>query len=264
MLSQSKHSYVSCKIGMWEPNMANTRDDKYLRLYHEYAEAIQAYENAISSRTRTRQILRQKAYENSQPRKATEFAAQIKTPLASPTGAPSRAGAKPPTVYLGKILGWVTFREWSPEISNYTESDVDALQMFDNISLNLYWNAKQHYEKCKRAFFDYVRNQNIQIHRQRMVDAMNYAATLQLLGVSGADEHGLDAVYQEVEALCRNVWALYQSAPEPKSGEMVLLLIHSYAESQIVGAEQSSIIELMTLEINRLLAEGTLSLGRAS
>jgi hypothetical protein len=242
--------------------MTNTRDEKYLRLYHEYAQAIQAYENAISNRTRARAALRHRTYEDGQ-RRPIGFESNISKPLTSPSGVPAGAGAKPFSIYLGDILGWVTFKPWSPEIAEYDECpEIDALQMADNISLHLYWNVKLHFEKCKRAFFDYVRNKNIEVHKERAVDALNYAANLQLLGAEGADEHGLSQACQEVEAICRNAWALYQSEQEPKSMKMVLLLLNSVAEAQAVGAEQNSVVEAMTIEVNRLLSIGMLSRGR--
>jgi|GEM_PF-6859979 len=72
----------------------------------------------------------------------------------APTPAPQEM-----SVYLGKILGWAKLAGISrplPDAADPTaEFDVDSV--YDRIQLQLYWNAKNYYEKWKKDFFDYVR-----------------------------------------------------------------------------------------------------------
>ena len=88
---------------------------------------------------------------------------------------------------MGPILGWAKFTGISPEYpgANEPEPAFNAGPAYDAMSLKFYWDAKIHYEKCKRAFFDYVRRQNVEVHRQQARAELDHSANLQMLGHRG-------------------------------------------------------------------------------
>ncbi len=238
--------------------MSAQNDPQYLQLYHEYARAIQAYQNAIAQRRSVRQQLASKAAAEGRSQQRVAGGSRSTSRSQPGPGVGSAATPSAMKVYMGPILGWVRFvgsSHGTPDGSE-TDASVDTGAMHDAISLQHYWNAKTHYESCKRAFFDYVRRQNIQHHRQQAAAALQQAANLQLLGVES--ENPLAEAQREIEESCRNAWALYQGAPKPKTRAMVLMLTENLADSQFVGLE-SPTTRLMSDEVSRLLDSGELT-----
>jgi hypothetical protein len=237
--------------------MSAQDDPRYMQLYRDYARAIQEYQNAIDRRRRVRQQAATAAAEEGRsPPRAGGGAAAASPSQAGPAGG-STSVPSVMKVYMGPILGWVRFVGSSSAIAGGPEPDAafDPGAVHDAISLQLYWNVKTHYESCRRAFFDHVRRQNIQHHRQQAVAALQHAANLQLLGVES--ENPLAEAQREIEGSCRNAWALYQGAPTPKTRAMVVMLTENLADSQFVGLE-SPTTRLMSDEVNRLIDSGEL------
>ncbi len=243
----------------------DARDDpKYLQLYQDYAKAIQAFENATKDRRRVRNQL---AVKRSPVIKAlrewgrrpvgSRPTTRIPRGRPAPPRAPGGSAARIRQIYLGDILGWAKIVLTPTVVSKLDPGDrVDVDKLYDQTSRRLYWNAKAHYEKCKRAFFDYVRHQNIDLHKERAKGALAHGANLQMLGVDESDEPGfMKKAREEVEAVCRNVWALYQSSGAKKSTEMKELLLESVADAQYVGLE-SPTVKMMTTEMTRLVNSG--------
>lgn len=239
--------------------MSALDDPQYLQLYHDYARAIQAFENATNDRRRVRSRITAKR------------PPVVRRPVGSPPGtripnspAPAfrspSAAARPQRVYLGDILGWVTIKPSAtvvPEASPVPDMDVDRL--YGQISLQLYWNAKIHYQKCKRAFFDYVRRQNVDLHKDRAKAELGHGANLQLLGADDSDDPEFwREAKKEIDAACRNAWALYQTAGAKKSTQAKKLLIQSIADAQYFGLE-SPTVKAMTSEMYRLISAGEVS-----
>ena len=232
-----------------------TMDPEYLRLYHEYAAAIQMFEIARQKRQRDREQLT--ARRNSPP--------PVRRPVGSPTNfwisqdAPtvSAATTKPPErkIYMGEILGWATI---VPASASYPAGgggeQIDLSKFYDDLSRQLYWNAQKHYQDCKRAFFDYVRRQNISEHREKARDEAMHVANLQMLGVE-TQGNQFTGLKQEIEAACRNALALYRSAPNPKSDAMKIILLENLADAMLVGLDDgsSSTVSAMVDEMNTLI-----------
>lgn len=238
-------------------------DPNYLRLYREYAAAIRAFENASRDRRRVRNRLKARRSPDSQP---------TRRPVGSPPGTrippepqrPPRGAEEHPHVrhvYMGEILGWATLRPAeSVEAQPDAVPELDADELYDRLSLKLYWNAKSHYLDRKRAFFDYVRRQNLDTHRAQARDALDHGARLQLLGVDDESLDFLAEARREVDAACENAWKLYQSSPTPKSFEAKVLLVESIADAQYVDLE-SPTVRAMQAELQHLVSSGAVQQG---
>ncbi len=162
-------------------------------------------------------------------------------------------------VYLGPLLGTVTLTG-APGTEPGAEPGFDAAGLHDAVSVKLYWDRKNEYERARRAFFDYVRSREIATHRARARAELTHAANRQLLGVDDASEDGLAGARAEIEIACRNAWAMYDTAPEPKSPAAKLRLLSGLEDAQLVGLE-SEVAHRMANEVQRLLAAGALSSG---
>ncbi len=159
---------------------------------------------------------------------------------------------------MGPVLGWAKLVGASPRVPGGADPDAefDANAGYDAMSLGLYRNAKNHYEKCRRAFFDYVRAKNIDLHKQRAMAAISHAANLQLLGVTEDDP--LEEARREIDASCRNAWSLYQSSRDPRPRAVILLLLETFADAQLVGLE-SPITHQMDQAVSNLIRTGVLA-----
>lgn len=242
-------------------------DPEYLRLYHDYATAIRRFENA----TRDRRRVRDRLTVRHQP--VLEILDDwMRRPIGAPLDArfsarepdPPPAPRPPPEpqrFYLGPILGWAKVIPTTPPAVDpvgYVPLDVDKL--YDETSLHLYWNEKARYEKCKRAFFDYVRRQNIEAHREHAIGEVKHGVNLQLLGMDDdAEPRFLQNARTEVEAVCRNALALYRRAGSERSDEVKVLMLESLAEASFVGLE-SRTVTAMQQELERLIETGEVRL----
>lgn len=156
---------------------------------------------------------------------------------------------------MGEILGWAILAPTAAiEPTADTSADFDVDKLYDKTSLAIYWNVKIHYEKARRAFFDYVRKQNIQLHREQAKSALSHAANLQLLGDNGSGEKFLEEAKSEIERACQNAWRIYQTSGTPKRHEMKVLLLENLAEAQFVGLDESPTVRAMSEEAVRIMS----------
>lgn len=255
-------------------------DPRFIMVYREYARAIRGYENAIRDRRRVRKHLRARRLGQARVRRPVGSPADFRIPQEparpAPPAAPARAVER--RIYLGEILGWATIR-FSPTVTPQADSvtDLDTDKLYDTTSLHLYWNAKRHYEKCKREFFEHARRQNrlpgeradraeslardLERHRQRAARAAIHQANLQFLGADNG-EGSLDQMRSEVEAACRNALELYRNSPQPKSDDIKVVLIENLADAQLVGLESPTVSSMET-ELGTLVKSGAVKLGRS-
>lgn len=226
-------------------------DPKYLQLYREYAKAIRAYENAIRDRRKVRETLKAKRSQTRQPRRPVGAPPVSRAPRPRVDNPRPTASPREPKIYLGDILGYakVTYTQ-TPSPGTDPVAGFDFDKHTDQLSLKLYWNAKAHYERCKRAFFDYVRRRNIDLHKEEAKAETQHAANLQLLGLDTEEDLLIEAKKQ-VDAACRNAWAVYETSPSPKTREVIVLLLENFADAQLVGLE-SSTVKKMDAEVIRL------------
>lgn len=239
--------------------MSAQTDPRYMQLYRDYSKAIQGYQNALNDRKRVRTQLANKAHSAKESdRRPVGSPADFRIPEEPARGPAPQPKPSVRKVYMGPILGWAKLVGTSPQLPGGGEPDAtfDVNATYDATSFQLYWNAKNHYEKCKRAFFDYVRMKNIDLHKQRAMAAVSHAANVQFLGGTG-DEPLADAK-REIDASCRNAWGLYQSAPDPKPRAVILLLLENYADAQLVGLESPTTHQIGQ-EVNSLIHTGVLA-----
>lgn len=247
------------------PTSTSSRQE-YLRLYREYAKAIRAFENATRDRRRVRELLKNKAKRQVDRRPVgSKPRTQPSKPADAASDSSAQSSRKPAKswsrrVWMGTILGWATIQGVStqdPDPEPEPEFDVD--RGYDNTSLGLYWNAKRHYLKTKRAYFDFVRRSQITEARKRARENSRYTANLQLLGVESTGG-ALRSVQEEMKVACHAAWKIYESSPNPKSEAVKKLLLELLSESQLVGVEEvdPGIMKTMQKEVNTLVDSGQL------
>lgn len=235
-------------------------DPQYLRLYRAYSKAMRAYENAIRDRQRVRRQLSARRRAQAPVRRPVGSPADYRIPQSTAARSPAAAKPRERRIYLGDILGWAKITYTSPVAPMQDPAaDFDVNKLYDTTSLHLYWNTKIHYQKCKQAFFDYVRRHNIDLHRQRAAQHASHAANLQILGADD-DESALEDVKREVEGACRNALGVYRSAQYPKNDEVKTILIENLADAQLVGLEGST-VNSMEEELNALTRTGSVRIG---
>lgn len=251
--------------------MSALSDPTYLRLYREYAEAIRSFE---IERERRRKVRDRVAVMNSPVLRVLREASRrpVGTPFQLHSAAPEgRPLARPPApgkratsrgIYLGPILGWARIIYTDPVASSAEHDFEEELgRVHDSISFETYWNAKSRYLACRQAFFAHVRRGNIDLHRVNAIEALGEGVNLQLLGLAEEDEpEFMKRAKREVEAACRNAWAIYMSGPTPPTPENKLLLLSWTAEAQMVGL-QSDVTTKMEEEVHHLADNGELELS---
>jgi hypothetical protein len=234
-------------------------DAEFQRLSRAFERAAQEYQVALAKRQRDRAQADSKRSLAGQVRRpvGAPAAVQIPQPVSGPGPVASSAG-RPARLYLGPILGWVELRGRSapiPEGEAEALPDVDA--MFDRISMELYWRAKNRYSECKKALDDYVDRRKMEEHRKQARSALGQAANLQLLGIQADADRLIAEAVHEVEAASENAWRLYQNSPNPKSEAAILLLLSALADAQLAGAEGPASQQLQA-EADRLVTSGRL------
>jgi hypothetical protein len=153
-------------------------------------------------------------------------------------------------IYLGGILGEVTLVP-SDLPSPSSESVSEFEKMIEWLSDRRCKNAKENYERRKRAFFEYVRKNNIDVHNQRARGAVGRAVTEQLWGRDGDAEDFMKQARKEFDLACRNAWILYQNSQPEQKEEMKILLVQSVGMAQFVDLD-NDLTRKMIAEINRL------------
>lgn len=237
-------------------------DPRYLQLFREYSNAIRAFEIATKKRKSIRAQFDKMRKATPIPRRPVGAPSNFTIPQGTKPAANQASRTRERKIYLGKILGWAKIIYTSAPSKDAPDPTAvfDTDKLYDDISLRLHWNAKNRYENAKRAYFDYVRRQNMQQHYGRAKVAINHAANLQVLGVEGAGESALDEARAEVEKACQNAWKIYQSSPSPKSDDVKVLLLENLAEAQLVGLDDSTVAKSMEGEIVRLINAGALGM----
>jgi hypothetical protein len=246
-------------------------DPEYLRLYRRYAKAIRAYENALKKRRQLRARWRERRRSGPTPRRPVGAPPGTQVPQA-PGGTTGQAlKAKEMRVYLGEILGWAKLVGYpSPRIdTGDPTAQFDADAFHDNIQLQLYWNAKNYYLKCKKEFFNYVRRgpsskggrrpkrdaqRNLRAARGYLSDA----GTWQIFGLDEGAEAFIKNAQREVENACYKLWDNYQNDPDNPEA-LSELIEDGLVEAQFVGIEDSPIVRKIADETNRLLNSGKLA-----
>jgi len=236
-------------------------DPHYLKLYRQYVKSMRAYDIALKKRREWRARWRER--KNAQPVE--------RRPVGSPPGyrrteEPAAKRTAPvqtqreTKIYLGDILGWAKViptpqLEAGPDPTN--DFDVDAV--YDRVQLRLYWNAKMHYEKCKREFFDYARKvspnrkvkppkQNFRNNLDRARGHAQFVSDLQFLGVDEkAADSSLKMMKLEVETACYKAWENYRNNPESYDAkkDLVDVLVDAF----LVGNDDSPIVNVIDQEI---------------
>jgi hypothetical protein len=245
-------------------------DPEYMRLYRRYVKALRAYEILLKKRGEARARWRERRKQPAAPRR--------------PVGAPPRSAKRPiltakagtgykpqeMRVYMGKILGWARMVGVSPSVTDQADpaAEYDVHGAFDRIQLQMYWNAKIHYEKCKREFFDYARRgpqsrggrRPTRGYRKNLARARvhtEYAVNLQWLGAEEASEAPLENARREVETACYKLWDNYRDNPNDK--QVIKDLIQDgLVEAQLHGLDDSPIVKVIQNEIDRLVDSGTI------
>jgi hypothetical protein len=250
------------KLAMTKKSMI---DPEYMKRYRRYVKALKAYEILLKKRRETRARWQERQKKPSAPRR----------PVGSPPGSvqhrtpPVKAGPryKPQEmrVYMGKILGWAKLVGVSPPLPEGADPAAEY-NVDESIQLQIYWNAKIHYEKCKREFFDYARRgpksrggrrptRGYQKNLARARGYNEYAANLQFLGIVQASEAALENARREVETACYKLWDNYRDNPNDK--QVIKELIRDgLVEAQLHGIDDSPIVIKITEEINHLVNSG--------
>jgi len=240
-------------------------DPEYLRLYRQYAKSMQAFEIVVKKRSEHR--ARWMASQGMSP-------AQRRPVGASPAPGVSRisSGGTPLAprkatkgIYLGDILGWAKIIGDSSPVEEGADptADFSASVIFDKVQLELYWNAKLHYEKCRKEYFDYVRRglagdyKNLSSPYQgNLRQAKGYLRTAAEMQWQGVDDAAADAEIRkaelEVESACSKIWEIYLKNPEKKITR--LMLLEGLVDAQLVGIDDSPIVQKMMDELQRILS----------
>jgi len=171
---------------------------------------------------------------------------------------------------MGKILGWARMVGASTPLPDKADpaAEYDVLAALDRTQLQLYWNAKIHYEKCKREFFDYARRgpktrggrRPTRGYRKNLARARvhtEYAANLQILGAEKGPEAALENAQREVETACYKLWDNYRDNPNDKK-VIIELIRDGLVEAQLHGLDDSPIVKVIDNEIGRLITSGAL------
>ncbi|MEE8160158.1 MAG: hypothetical protein V3T61_00830 [Acidobacteriota bacterium] len=164
---------------------------------------------------------------------------------------------------MGKILGWATIQGVSvPDPEPEPEPEFDVDRMVDYLSLGFYRNAKEHYLRAKRAFFDFARRSQIREARNRARQNTRHAANLQMLGVESS-ESIMRPAQEEMKVASHAAWRIYQSSRDPKSDEAKAVLVQVLSEAQLVGVENvdPAIMEKIQKEVNKLIDSGQLKMA---
>jgi hypothetical protein len=114
-----------------------------------------------------------------------------------------------------------------------------------------------------RPFLGHHPSQGVSISVERATDQLEHGANLQLLGIDGdGDSRFMKEARKEVEAACRDAWALYTRAGTEKNDPVKILLLESVADASFVGLE-SKTVEAMLEEVDRLIGTGEVRITAA-
>jgi hypothetical protein len=238
-------------------------DPEFRKLKSEFEKAKNEYEIALQHRERVRQMLTKKREEIISSRRPVG--------AFSNTDEPEEKASKPQNskidkgfrIYLGPILGWICLVSSANSLPLQEPEDYSYIKdTFDQISLKIFWRARDRYEKCKKNLEKYVPKEKyvrreIEMLRNRIKVNLNDEANLQLLGIESSDSN-IKQAQQKVEEACKIALAFYKSQPNPKSKRAIVVLLENLADSQFLGWE-SPTTESMQKEFEILFQEGRLN-----
>jgi len=237
--------------------MEPTGDAQYQKLLRECEQAFHQYQIAVEKWRHIRNTL---AVRRSPVLQA--LSQWQRRPVGSPAdfripqgpAAPVKE-TRPPRarrIYLGEILGFAKIVYTDPLVpASGADLGMDVDQVYGEISRQLYWNAKEHYEKCKSALLEHA-------YRARAREGLSRLAVLQLLGIDEGD--GLADVRREVEEGCQQIWASYQASGVSKSEAAVVLLLEGLSDAQLVGLDTPTATAMQN-EVSRLMSSGEVGRG---
>ena len=243
----------------------NNIDPEYLRLYRQYVSALRAYEIALGKWMEFREREGNTRRSSAPPRRPVGASPPTAATAPSDASEPSQ-DKRPMRVYLGEVLGWITLQPSSfagPD-HPYPEESFDWLNHYFRTRRRMFWNAEDHYKRCKQAFFDYARSgapasarrrptRDVQMNLDQAQQKLREGAALQLVGDDAAAEEALRAARLEVETVCYKTWDNYRNAPAPKSPESKIELLLALADAQLVGLDESAIVKILEREMASLL-----------
>jgi hypothetical protein len=158
----------------------DARDDpEYLRRYREYSHAMRDLTVAVDAMIQVWnevEVIRRSTPPDG-VRRPVGAGPNWRRP-AAPKPKP-RKPYRPKPIYLGRILGYITPKA-APGIDEPLPIDYNRIRV--EAAEKRCWNAVDRYEEAKRAFFDYVRRQQVDYHERMAKDDLTHGADLQLLG----------------------------------------------------------------------------------
>jgi len=240
-------------------------DPEYLRLYRQYVKSMQAFE--IMVRKRSEHRARWMASQGMPPTQRRPVGASPPPGISRTSSGGTLPASRKATkgIYLGDILGWAKIIVDSSPVEEGADptADFSASVIFDKVQLELYWNAKLHYEKCRKEFFDYVRRglageykSMSSAYQGNLRQAKGYLRTAAEMQWQGVDDAAADAEIRkaelEVESACSKIWEIYLKNPEKKITR--LMLLEGLVDAQLVGIDDSPIVQKMMDELQRILS----------
>jgi hypothetical protein len=227
-------------------------DQTYKKLKADFDKAVSRYVTAIFHSQRVREIVKTE-------RRPVGSAGDYK--ISENTIHKEKKTQKPEEfrVYMGDILGWQKLNP-SPSVPESVSNEkFDTQKVFDEISLKFFWDARENYRRCKEALLKYVYYSTADTYDRKVRETLSFEATKQLLGI-GSGEKALEAAKSEIEKKCKAALAYYRSSPEPKSREVIIVLLKSLTDANLVGLE-SKTTEDMHTELGVLSGAGLLEKG---
>jgi hypothetical protein len=234
-------------------------DPEFLRLYRRYVASMRAYEILLKNREETRARAR--------ARRASTQAARrpIGAPESTQVSQTTDAGTSEQT---GKKPGWT----WSTQDGRFGEtiepmdereiySKFGYLELHEKIEIELFIQAREYYEKCKKEFFDYARrrapeqkvrppSKSYQKNLNRAKGYAQDAASQQWLGLDEAADLTIKNIENEVENACYTLWDNIQNDPSNRERFMELIQ-DGLLNAQLVGIENSPIVQIIQQEVDR-------------
>ncbi len=241
-------------------------DPEYLRLYREYASALSTYEVAKREWQEFKEREGEMRRGHAGPRTPYGPAPAKAATAPSDIGSEASPDRAPMRVYLGKELGWITLQPSSfagLDLPN-AEETFDWLSHYFRMRRRIFWNTEDHYERCKKAFFEYARSgapnsagrrpaRDFRGNLDRARQQIREGALLQWHGDDRAAEESLRVARLEIETACYKTWENYRDAPAPKSMEATVGLLVALADAQFVGLDESPIVKVLQGELARLM-----------
>ena len=225
-------------------------DPAYRKLKADYDKAKYEYVIAVLHRNRIRKMLRKQRTEKRPERRPVGAPVNIVIPPEQVvSGMQGLKKEREFRINLGPILGWITLVPSANTLPmDDPMADFNVDDTFDQVSLGIYWNAKTRYTRCRQALERYMPKEKyvreeITLRKDNAREVLNRETYRQLLGLEYHDSD-FDDARREIEESCKVALAFYRSSPEPKSREVIIILLENMADSQFVGLESETTNEM--------------------